>query len=468
MSWQILFSPPAYAAAFEVFLLGAWMSGAVLSARWSGLGERWKPWVNVLSLVAGPVGWAVHGLAHFGGAQARGAAGAEGASGQAGLAYTILAAALAEGASDIHIEAQEGGYAVRFRRLGLLREHQRVERKKGENLVTVFKVLAELNTAEKTHMQDGRFQWAEPKSGHVLDVRISASPSLSGETVTLRLLNRPASLLQLDRIGLDAAGCEAIRRHLRRPEGLVLVAGPTGSGKTTTSYALLQEVSGPAVNIVTIEDPVEYALPHATQIGINTKMGVTFASGLRTVLRQDPNVIFMGEMRDQESFAIGVRAALSGHLVVSTLHARDTVSALTALRNRDLDRQVLADALRLLISQRLVRELCPGCRVWSAPGDDMKEFFLLAAPPRALPERAGMPSPKGCPQCQQGFIGRTGMFEILRVDAKIRAWMVDGESERELRELLVERGVASLREDACDKLAAGTIWIDDAVRALGM
>ncbi len=465
MSWQVLVSPPSLAAAFDVFLLGVWMSGAVLSARWSGVGEKWKPWVNVLSLVAGPVGWAVHGLAHLGAARA---SGRDGVAGQGGVAHGILAAALAEGASDVHIEAQEGAYVVRFRRLGLMREHQRMGRKAGEGLVAVFKVLAELNTAEKTHLQDGRFRWTEPKSGHVLDVRISTSPALSGEKVALRLLNRPASLLQLDRIGLDAAACEAIRRHLRQPEGLVLVAGPTGSGKTSTSYALLREVSGPAVNTVTIEDPVEYALPHATQIGINPKMGVTFESGLRTVLRQDPNVIFVGEMRDPESFAIGVRAAMSGHLVVSTMHARDTAGALTALRNMDLDRQVLAAALRLLISQRLVRELCPACRVWSAPDEDTKEFFALATPPRAAPERVGMPSAKGCPKCQQGFIGRTGVFEVMRVDAKIRAWVVNGDSERELRELLVGRGVAGLRDHACDKLAAGIIWIDDAVRALGM
>ncbi len=468
MSWQIFVSPPSLALAWDALLLGLWMTGAVVCSRFSGLDEKWKPWGNVLSLVAGPLGWAVHL-----GARARSWSGSGGAdsddqTAMGRVAHEILTAALAQGASDVHIEAQENGYVVRFRMVGLMREHLRCGRRAGESLVAVYKVLAELNTAEKAHLQDGRFRWADPKTGHVLDVRISTSPALSGEKVALRLLNRPASLLQLNRIGLEQATCDAIRRHLRQPEGLVLVAGPTGSGKTSTSYALLQEVSGPSVNTVTIEDPVEYALPHATQIGINPKMGVTFESALRTVLRQDPNVIFVGEMRDPESFKIGVRAAMSGHLVVSTMHARDTVGALTALRNLDLDRQVLAAALRLLVSQRLVRELCPACRVWGPPDADTVEFFAQSNGPMATPARVAMPSDKGCAKCQQGFVGRTGIFEVMRVDAPVRAWVVAGEAERDLREKLSSTGFVSLRDDACIKLAAGTVWIDDAVRALGI
>lgn len=468
MIWRTLVTPPVLSAWLDVFLLGVWMSGAVLSARWSGLGEKWRPWANLLSLIAGPIGWACHLLPRIKAVFGTDASQGDEVAGQGRTATDILAHALADGASDIHIEAQEGGYVVRFRRLGMMREHKRLKRKAGEGLVAVYKVMADLNTAEKAHLQDGRFRWVAPKSGHVLDVRISTSPALSGEKVALRLLNRPASLLQLNRIGLDASHCDAIRRHLRQPEGLVLVAGPTGSGKTSTSYALLQEVSGPSVNTVTIEDPVEYALPHATQIGINPKMGVTFESSLRTVLRQDPNVIFVGEMRDPESFKIGVRAAMSGHLVVSTMHARDTIGALTALRNLDLDRQVLAAALRLLISQRLVRELCPACRVWVPPDQDTKDFFAETEPVRPVPERVGMPSEKGCEKCQQGFVGRTGIFEVLRVDAKIRAWVVNGEAERELREQLPARGFTTMRDDACEKIASGAIWTDDAIRALGM
>ena len=468
MRWSVLFQPQSTEILWQACLLGGWMTAGALAARWSGLGEKGRPWANVLSLVAGPVGWSAHLVPLAWDKWLRSRIGEVGTEGYERIAHEILTAALEKGASDVHIEAQEKGYVVRFRQVGFMREHMRLNRRGGEMLVAVFKVFADLNTAEKQHLQDGRFRWTDPKTGHVLDVRISTSPALSGEKVALRLLNRPAVLLRLDRIGMSAEICEAIRRNLRQPEGLVLVAGPTGSGKTSTSYALLQEVSGPLVNTVTIEDPVEYALPHATQIGINPKMGVTFESSLRTVLRQDPNIIFIGEMRDPESFKIGVRAAMSGHLVISTMHARDTVSALTALRNLNLDRQVLSAAVRMLISQRLVRELCPACKTWAAPDADTREFFSHRSCRRvALPERVAQPS-SGCAKCQQGFSGRSGVFEVLRIDATAREWVSVGESEGALRDALWSGGFVSMREHACIKLAAGEIWIDDAVRALGL
>jgi type II secretory ATPase GspE/PulE/Tfp pilus assembly ATPase PilB-like protein len=468
MRWSVFIDAQSLALAWDAVLLGGWMSGAVLSARFSGLAPKWRSWADTLSLLAGPLGWFAHLLPRAWAWVVAARSREPDPAGYEQTANDILAAALVAGASDIHLEAQEKGYVVRFRQFGLMQEHLRCGRRAGEMLVSVYKVFADLNTAERNHLQDGRFRWTDPASGHVLDVRIATSPALAGEKVALRLLNRPASLLHLSKIGLDAEACDSIRRHLRQPEGLVLVAGPTGSGKTSTSYALLQEISGPSVNTVTIEDPVEYALPHATQIGINPKMGVTFETSLRTVLRQDPNIIFVGEMRDPESFRIGVRAAMSGHLVVSTMHARDTVGALTALRNLDIDRQVLAAAVRMLISQRLVRELCPACRVWTAPDADTRGFFSAPHIRVALPERVAGPSAKGCVKCQQGFLGRTGVFEIMRVDSKVRSWVTGGESEHELRSALAAGGFIDMREDACAKIASGRIWVDDAVRALGL
>ena len=468
MRLQTLITSQSLSLFGDMLLLCGWMSAAVISDRLSGLSEERRPWANLLSLVAGPVGWSAHLGPRLWQWFKNIRSSAPDPAGYERTAHGIMAAALAGGASDIHIEAKEGGYIVRFRQVGLLREHMKVHRRAGEMLVSVFKVFADLNTAEKNQLQDGRFRWTDPKSGHVLDVRVSTSPALSGEKMALRLLNRPAALLNLNRIGLDQAACDSIRRHLRQPEGLVLVAGPTGSGKTSTSYALLQEVSLPSVNTVTIEDPVEYALPNATQIGINPKMGVTFESSLRTVLRQDPNVIFVGEMRDPESFKIGVRAAMSGHLVISTMHARDTVGALTTLRNLGIDPQVLGAAVRMLISQRLVRDLCPGCRIWSEPDEDTKEFFSHPSCRVALPSRVAAPSHAGCEKCEQGFIGRTGVFEIMRVDNKIRNWVVNGGSEVDLRDDMAKSGFVDLRQDACEKIVAGRIWIDDAVRALGM
>lgn len=468
MRLQTLITSHSLALLWDAVVLFGWMSAAVLCDRSSGLVGAHRAWANVFSLVAGPVGWTLH-LAPRLWQWIKSLRNTEpDSAGYERTAHGIMAAALAGGASDIHIEAKEGGYVVRFRQVGLLREHTKVHRRAGEMLVSVFKVFAELNTAEKNQLQDGRFRWTDPKSGHVLDVRVSTSPALSGEKMALRLLNRPASLLNLNKIGLGPAACESIRRHLRQPEGLVLVAGPTGSGKTSTSYALLQEVSVPSVNTVTIEDPVEYALPNATQIGINPKMGVTFESSLRTVLRQDPNIIFVGEMRDPESFKIGVRAAMSGHLVISTMHARDTVGALTTLRNLGIDPQVLGAAVRLLISQRLVRELCPNCRVWAPPDADTVEFFSHPTCRVELPARVASPSPTGCAKCEQGFVGRVGVFEIMRIDSKIRAWVVNGGAEDELRQSLAAGGFVDLRRDTCEKLATGQIWIDDAIRALGM
>ncbi|EIP98776.1 type II secretory pathway, ATPase PulE/Tfp pilus assembly pathway, ATPase PilB [Opitutaceae bacterium TAV1] len=489
MNWQELITRQTTSLATAYVVLCVWMTGGVISARFSRMRPELMPWINLLSLVAGPVGWTAHLLSHavpwLSGESSGRRSGRTGASGHGGIAFAILSAALDQGASDVHIEPQEGGYVVRFRMFGLLRENRRLSQAAGEGVAAVYKVLAELNTADRAHMQDGRFRWTAPGSGHVLDVRIATSPALTGEKIALRLLNRPASLLRLDKLGMSPARCDAIRRHLRQPEGLVLVAGPTGSGKTCTSYALLQEVSGPAVNTVTIEDPVEYALPHATQIGINPKMGVTFESGLRTVLRQDPNVIFVGEMRDPESFRIGLRAAMSGHLVISTMHARDTVSALTALRNLELDRQVLSAALRMVVSQRLVRELCPDCREWAPPDADAAGFFennaagARTAPGsdatdtadalrHALPEQIAGPSARGCPKCHQGFVGRTGIFEILRVDNRVRAWLVSGEPEGKLRADLAAGDFVFMRDDARQKIIEGRIWIEDAIRALGM
>ncbi len=469
MRWSILISPQSLEIAGQAALLSGWIAGAAWANHYSGLSERARAWANVACLLLGPLAWPAH-LAPRVYRWWRDRNSISDAEGFARAAQAIMIAALEGGASDIHIEAQGRDYIVRFRQVGLLREHRRFDLRSGQSLIAVYKVLAELNTAEKNLLQDGRFSWTDPKTGHVLDVRISTSPALAGEKVALRLLNRPASLLRLETLGISQASLEAMRRHLRQPEGLVLVAGPTGSGKTSTSYAVLQEVSGPSVNTVTIEDPVEYCLPHATQIGINPKLGVTFESSLRTVLRQDPNIIFVGEMRDPESFGIGVRAAMSGHLVISTMHARDTVGALTALRNLKLDRQVLSAAVRMVISQRLMRELCPHCREWVPADAELRDFFQRHAGTETVtvPERMAQPSHRGCAHCHEGFVGRVGVFEVLRITPRARAWISDGGAEAELRDALRADGFETMHDDARAKLAAGRVWIDDAIRALGM
>ncbi len=457
--------------------------------------------VNLLSLVAGPVGWAIQFASyrqrtHKGAAEenaARPAIGTRENPAATALVKTeakprkrffgwfsrektddqndsrkfnqLLREAVEHQATDIHVEAHENHYLARIRVNGILRDHQRYNRADGERIVAIAKVLASLDVADKLKPQDGRFEWVLPDKSLRLDIRLSVSPSLRGEKLALRFLNRPASAVDMSSLGMNESMQKAIRRATRHPEGFILMAGPTGSGKTSTAYSILSLLAGPSVNIMTIEDPVEYTLPYATQIAINPKIGVTFETGLPTLLRQDPDIILIGEMREPESFRIGIRASLSGHLVISTMHARDSIQVFANLRNIGMEPSSLAAAIKLVVAQRLVRVLCPHCKEQEGELDeDIMDF--LGAEAQHIP--IYQPGP-GCEHCyQSGFVGRTGVFEFLTMDSTVKEWLEEGNHESELRRAVGERGFRSMREDARDKVFSGNVWSQDAIRAAGM
>jgi general secretion pathway protein E/type IV pilus assembly protein PilB len=473
--------------------VGCWLTLAAVLAKGAKLPEHHKWWANLLTVFAGPLGWLYHYAGHKGWISIRDEeehavmAGIQTNEAQPVLSRLriafsgkrrregdlptetetvrlMLAAAQDLRATDIHLEPHGEEYLVRLRVNGILREHTRFQHEHGERVVSALKVMAAMDIADKHRMQDGRFDWSAGPSAVKVDLRVSTSPSLNGEKMAIRFLNRQISQLALEQLGMPDELLATLRRGMRHIEGLVLIAGPTGSGKTSTAYSILQTVAGPTVNTMTIEDPVEYSLPFATQIGVNPKAGISFESGLRTLLRQDPNVIFVGEMRDPESFRIGIRASLSGHLVITTMHARDTVGVMTTLRTLGVDKETLSTALKLVVSQRLVRVLCPECKLPDEDVDQESRDFLEGAD--ASPLRK--PNPAGCPHCaRSGFVSRIGVFEYLRPESVVQDWLASNQPESALREALRRENHVFLRDHARERVLAGEVWINDAIRSVG-
>lgn len=323
----------------------------------------------------------------------------------------IIAEGARRGASDIHIEPFESSLRVRLRVDGVMHEAARLPVRIAPLLVSRVKVMARLDIAERRVPQDGRITVA--MGTRSLDVRVSTLPARGGERVVLRLLDKDQGTLGLDRLGMPPAVREAFTGSLSLPNGIVLVTGPTGSGKTTTLYAGLGLLNDGSRNILTVEDPVEYAVDGVGQTQVNARVGMTFAAGLRAILRQDPDVVMVGEIRDAETAQIAVQAALTGHLVLSTVHTNDAVGAITRLRDMGIEPFLLASTVRLVLAQRLVRRLCPHCRVPRGP-DALSERLLGDAAAAAF-------QAAGCGQCQHsGLAGRIGLYEAVRVDGELR------------------------------------------------
>jgi general secretion pathway protein E len=333
----------------------------------------------------------------------------------------IIADAVRQGVSDIHIEPYETGLVVRMRIDGVLRETLRMPAHVAPVVVSRVKVMARLDIAERRLPQDGRIGLT--LGGKLIDVRVSTLPSRAGERVVLRLLDKDNAAIDLEVLGMSPAVKRLYRDALAEPNGIVLVTGPTGSGKTTSLYAGLKLLNDGSRNILTVEDPVEYAIDGVGQTQINPQVGLSFAAGLRAILRQDPDVVMVGEIRDRETAEIAVQAALTGHLVLSTVHTNDAVGAITRLRDMKVEPFLIASTVRAVLAQRLVRRLCPGCRVPTpAPGS------LLAL----LGIEAGMTvhEPRGCPACSgAGYKGRIGLFEAVRIDDTIRRLVNAGGDE---------------------------------------
>ena len=376
------------------------------------------------------------------------------------LINAILTQALREGASDIHVEAFESRSVVRFRVDGVLRDMLEPQRALHAAIVSRIKIMASLDIAEKRLPQDGRITLR--LGGRPVDVRVSTLPSAHGERVVLRLLDKQGGRLDLDKLGLGAETLRELDRLIHQPHGIVLVTGPTGSGKTTTLYAALSRLDTKLLNIMTVEDPVEYDLEGIAQTQVNPRIDMSFARALRSILRQDPDIVMIGEIRDLETAQIAVQASLTGHLVLATLHTNDAPSAVTRLIDMGVEPYLLASSMLGILAQRLVRRLCPACRRAYAPeASDLEKLKLGGAPDGLLRFHAA----EGCAACNfTGYHGRTGIYELLSVDDGLRRMIHDGATEQAMREYAQQRGMVSLRQDSARYVLSGATSLEEALR----
>lgn len=352
------------------------------------------------------------------------------------LVNSIIRQSIKMHASDIHIEPFETEVLVRARIDGVLQRIMTIPHQSYSAVCTRFKLLADMNIAEKRVPQDGRIK--KELEGKKYDLRVSSLPTAFGEKLVLRILHRSADLLDVHALGFTDGEMEKIQRFMRIPYGIILVSGPTGSGKTTTLYAILSAINEESRNLVTVEDPIEYMFQGINQVQVNHRAGLTFAAGLRSILRQDPDVIMVGEIRDEETGEIAVRSAITGHMVLSTIHTNDSTSTVTRLLDMGIPSYLVADALVGVIAQRLMRRLCPFCKesYMSQP----YEMKLLGLPGPVELSRA-----KGCPQCNQsGYKGRMAVHEILEIDDQLRQAIVDGESSSSIKLQAVNNGMVTL------------------------
>ncbi|HMV38748.1 MAG TPA: type II secretion system ATPase GspE [Plasticicumulans sp.] len=373
------------------------------------------------------------------------------------LINALLTEAIREHASDIHIECFETRLNVRLRVDGVLRDVLAPPRALGPLLVSRIKVMANLDIAEKRLPQDGRISLRV--AGHAVDVRVSTIPSGHGERVVLRLLDKREGRIELSALGLGAQASALLDRLIHRPHGILLVTGPTGSGKTTTLYSALTRINETSRNIMTVEDPIEYYLDGVSQTQVNTRIDMSFARGLRALLRQDPDVIMVGEIRDPETADIAIQASMTGHLVLSTLHTNSAVGAIARLRDMGVEPFLLASSLIGVLAQRLVRRLCPHCRQPVAAG--AAERRELEVPGTAALQ---LQVACGCPQCRSsGYRGRVGLFELVVIDEALRAAIHAGASEAELEALARTQG-PSLRADGVARVLAGDTSLAELLR----
>jgi general secretion pathway protein E len=374
------------------------------------------------------------------------------------LVNALLFQAVKDGASDIHLEPYERAVVARFRIDGLLHDVLRPPPRLHAAVASRVKVMAGLDIAERRLPQDGRIRVRV--AGRDVDVRVSLVPTAFGERVVLRLLDRASALLELAELGLAPPAAAAIERLLTQSHGLVLVTGPTGCGKTTTLYAALRRLATGERNIMTIEDPIEYQLRGIGQLQANARIDLTFAAGLRAILRQDPDVILVGEIRDRETVEIALQAALTGHLVFSTLHTNDACSALTRLLDMGVEPFLIASSLHAVLAQRLIRRPCGACALAGPP--TIEESRLLGEPAPALLRRAGA----GCAACRgTGYRGRTGIYELLPIDDPIRALVMARADAAAVRRHAVATGMATLRADGLAKARAGATTVAEVLRA---
>lgn len=370
---------------------------------------------------------------------------------------TILTEAIQQGASDIHFEPRESDILVRYRIDGILQTRHQPSKEYQSQLLTRIKVLSQLDIAEHRLPQDGRIKLR--LGSREIDFRVSTIPIVYGERIVLRILDKGNIELGLDKIGMTANQLKAFRKWAQLPEGIVLVTGPTGSGKTTTLYSALMEVKSTALNIMTIEDPVEYKLPSIAQIGVNSKINLDFARGLRHILRQDPDVIMIGEIRDLETAEIAIQASLTGHLVLSTLHTNDAPSALTRLADMGIEPYLLSSAVVGVLAQRLVRKICPQCKEKYKPTDYDKKQLGISSP--------NLYRGRGCSHCfHTGYKGRIGIYELMHLNPSIRSQIIKSADAEALRLLCKQNNMQSLFDQGVELVVSGSTTPEEILRVV--
>jgi type II secretory ATPase GspE/PulE/Tfp pilus assembly ATPase PilB-like protein len=375
------------------------------------------------------------------------------------LVNSLLTQAIQERASDIHIEPGSDDIRIRFRIDGRLREFARIPQRLQLPVASRIKIMSNLDIAERRIPQDGQVELN--LGDRIVDLRIATYPSIHGEKIAIRILDRSLGLKHLGELGMPEALLPRLEETIANPYGLFLVVGPTGAGKSTTLYAVMQQVRSEDKNALTIEDPVEYKIDGLTQGQVNVKAGLTFAEGLRAMVRQDPDIIMIGEIRDVESAEIAVRAALTGHQVFSTLHTQTAASAVTRLLDMGLDPYLVASSLEAALAQRLVRRVCTHCREPYAPGDKIRRDFALARR-----EGVAFYRGKGCKQCRgTGYLGRVGLFELLVVDPQIQELIMARTPADIIQARAVDQGMRTLRDDGLDKVLAGLTSFEEIIRA---
>jgi type IV pilus assembly protein PilB len=381
------------------------------------------------------------------------------------LVNSVIFQAAEDGASDIHFEPQEDSLAVRFRIDGVLHEVQRIPKRMIPGVTTRLKVLAKLDIAERRKPQDGRISLNAAAAGRTLDVRVATLPTVEGESVVMRLLDKSKKPPTLVELGLSEEMQVRLSEIVRRPTGALLVTGPTGSGKSTTLYAALSEINRPEINIITVEDPVEYRLGGVNQVQINQRAGLTFASALRSILRSDPDVVMVGEIRDGETAKMAIEAALTGHFVLSTLHTNDAPGALTRLNEMGVEPFLTGAAVSAVLAQRLARKLCTHCCELYTPSVD--ELLKARVAPEIAARTDGMAfyRKRGCPRCNQtGYKGRIGIFQLLTMSEQLESLAVQKASREDLERAALGEGMRTMWDDGLAKIAAGLTSVEELAR----
>jgi type IV pilus assembly protein PilB len=378
------------------------------------------------------------------------------------LANMIISRGVADGASDLHIEPQRAGLRVRYRVDGILHDAMNLPRKVQAPLISRIKIMASMDIAEKRAPQDGRISLM--LEGRQFDFRVSTLPAVFGEKVVMRVLDKSSINVGLAKLGLLPKTLESFENLITRTYGIILVTGPTGSGKSTTLYSVLSKVNSGEKNIVTIEDPVEYELQGITQVGVNPRAGLTFATGLRTMLRQDPNIIMVGEIRDSETALIAIEAALTGHLVLSTLHTNDAPGAIARLLDMGIEPFLIASSVCGVLAQRLLRMICPRCKgAYTPPPDAIRRLGMNIDTGTKVKFYRG----KGCEVCKQsGYKGRVGVYEMMMLNDPLRELALARASSHRIKEVAIQSGMKTLKDDATEKVLLGVTTLEESLRVI--